>query len=524
MTDARRLHPSIPALTFITWWIVSAVVFAARMLNADGDMLRHIRHGTWMLEHGRLITEDPFSFTRGGDPFVAFEYGSQLFYALVHRVGGIAAVAAAAGILIAASYALLARFLLRRGADPLLTYLVTVVAAVLGAVHWVPRPHLFTLLFVTLLLHLLEPGPDGDEWPPARAGLAAALLFGVWANLHGGFVLGLILVGGYWAGSVLEWLTSPSDRPLWRRRIIGYLVIGVAGGLATLLTPHGIKLHLHVVALLQDTYLLAHTQEFVSPDFHSTVGKLFLCGLLLLMAGLAIVPARPDWRRLLVILVMSAFALNARRNIQLFGLVAYALLALHVSPWWRRLPDWRGIRAVFERDARTGRTAPYIGLVVLVALVLGLARGRVAGVQVIPDAVSPVEFPVDVVRQARADGATGRMFHDFVWGGYLLQAWPEQKVFIDGGTDFYGDELMYTYINTSELGGGWRDSLASWDISQVLMPTGAGLLLSLATQDGWAIRYCDATATLLERPAGEPAAATSVEQLRACRERPVGLP
>jgi hypothetical protein len=116
------------------------------------------------------------------------------------------------------------------------------------------------------------------------------------------------------------------------------------------------------------------------------------------------------------------------------------------------------------------------------------------------------------------------MFHDFVWGGYLLHAWPEQKVFIDGGTDFYGDELMYTYINTSELGGGWRDSLASWDISQVLMPTGAGLLLSLATQDGWAIRYCDATATLLERPAGEPAAATSVELLRACRERPVGLP
>ena len=172
MTDTRRLHPSIPALTFITWWIVSAVVFAARMLNADGDMLRHIRHGTWMLEHRRLITADPFSFTRGGEPFVAFEYGSQLFYALVHRFGGIAAVAAAAGILIATSYALLARFLLRRGADPLLTYLATVVAAVLGAVHWVPRPHLFTLLFVTVLLHLLEPDREGHERPLARTGLA----------------------------------------------------------------------------------------------------------------------------------------------------------------------------------------------------------------------------------------------------------------------------------------------------------------------------------------------------------------
>ena len=93
MTPDRRLHPSIPAIVFFIWWIVASVVFPDRMLNADGDMLRHIGHGNWMLEHGRLITEDPFSFTRGGQPFTAFEYGSQIVLALVHNAAGLAGVA-----------------------------------------------------------------------------------------------------------------------------------------------------------------------------------------------------------------------------------------------------------------------------------------------------------------------------------------------------------------------------------------------------------------------------------------------
>ena len=106
------LHPSVPALAFAIWWVVASVVFPERMLNADGDMLRHVRHGQEMLAQGALIHHDPFSFTRGGDPFVGFEYGSQVVYALVHQAAGLAGVAIFAGLLIATAYALLARFMI----------------------------------------------------------------------------------------------------------------------------------------------------------------------------------------------------------------------------------------------------------------------------------------------------------------------------------------------------------------------------------------------------------------------------
>ena len=505
MRLSRRLLPSIPAICFIIWWIVASVVFPDRMLNADGDMFRHITHGSWMLEHGRLITEDPFSFSKGGAPFVAFEYGSQLLYALVFKLGGLAGVAIFAGLLIATAYALLARFLLSRGVDALLAYLTVVVAAVLGAVHWVARPHLITLLLVMVLWHFLEHRKDAVTGGSPRRLAMVFGLFVLWANMHGGFVFGLAVIGVYFAGSALEMMAhSDAERAVWRLRAMEYLLLGIVGLAGSFLTPHGWRLHQHIITTLGDSYLLNNTQEFMSPDFHEITGKLFLAVLLLVIAGFALVPRRPDFRRLLLLLALTYISLNARRNIQLFGAMVAPALALHATPWWQRLRDWRGIRAVFDRDARLSVTWPYVAAMLLLFTPLFVAGGNIGGLQVVPNSVSPVVFPAGVVERARADSLQGRLFHDFIWGGYLLHAWPEQKVFIDGGTDFYGDELMYTYINTTERGMGWRDSLARWEFDLVLVPTSSVFVQELLQDEQWKVRDCDATATLVERSGSGP--------------------
>ena len=506
MNPESRLHPSIPAIVFIIWWIVASVVFPERMINADGDMLRHIRHGEQMLETGGLIHADPFSYTRGGDPFVGFEYGSQLVYALVHRAAGLAGVAILAGLLIATAYALLARFLLSRGVDPLLTYLVGIGAAVLGSVHWSARPHLFTLVGVMLVLHLLESPP----WRGWRRPAAAFLLFAVWANLHGGFAFGFVLLGIYFAGSALEMLIARRrgrDAEEWKQRAVGYLVLGLAGLAGTLLTPNGIALHQHIVGFFGERFLMDNTQEFLSPDFHTLVGKLLLLALLAVLTLFALTPPRPDLRRLLLVLALVYFSLDARRNIQLFGATVLPILAIQYDALWRRRPDWRGIGAVFERDAKLGRTLPYAVLLAVLFAVVAAGRGQVAGLRVVPDALDPEEFPIAVVERARAEGVQGRIFHDFVWGGYILYAWPEQKVFIDGGTDFYGPALLKTYMDIASLRPGWRDTLAARDISLLLVAPTTTFAHEVLRQPGWGIRDCNATAVLLQRSAAPPVSA-----------------
>ena len=274
MTEPRpRPYPSIPAVIFTLWVLVVPLLFGDRMLNADGDMLRHVAHGRWMLEHGQFLHSDQFSYTKGGEPFVAFEYGSQLLYAMVERLAGLAGVVVLGSLLIAGSYAVMARFLLARGADPFSTYATTMVAAVIGAVHWAARPHLITLLFVAFLLFFLEPGERRPKlW-------VLFLMFMVWANLHGGFVFGLTLLGIYLVGSLGEWRWG-ADPVLWKERSRYYALALLVAGLGTLVNPNGLALHLHIIRFFGEPFLRDNTEEFLSPDFHSVPGQMLMATLL----------------------------------------------------------------------------------------------------------------------------------------------------------------------------------------------------------------------------------------------------
>src|SRR5215217_3806018 len=113
----RLRPPSIPAVVFGLLAVVVPIALQIPVLNSDGDLARHLRHGRYMLEHGGLIRMDPFSFTHPGAPFVGFEYGSQLLYALAERLGGLPAVAILAGLLIATTYGALTALLLGRRVD-----------------------------------------------------------------------------------------------------------------------------------------------------------------------------------------------------------------------------------------------------------------------------------------------------------------------------------------------------------------------------------------------------------------------
>ena len=175
-------------------------------------MARHIRLGEAILDQGGLPRTDFFSHTMAGQPFIAFEWGSEVVYALAYRAAGLAGVAVLAGLVLALTYALVARFLIRRGGDPLLAYFVSMAAAVLSAAHWLARPHLFTMLAVVLLLELLERRGRRTLWP-------YFVLFVVWANLHGGFFYGCITIAIYAVGELLEaGFSAGSGRAEWLAR------------------------------------------------------------------------------------------------------------------------------------------------------------------------------------------------------------------------------------------------------------------------------------------------------------------
>jgi hypothetical protein len=489
---SRRLRPSLYDIIFVIWAIVVPVGFGFRLLNSDGDLARHLRLGEIMLDRGGLLHEDVFSFTRGGEPFLAFEYGSELVYALAYRLAGLAGVAVLAGLILALTYALVARFLIRRGGDPLLAYLVSMAAAVLSAAHWLARPHLFTMLFVVVLLELLQ---RTDR----RSLLLYVPLFAVWANLHGGFSFGCILIAIYIVGEALEgWVTGDRAAAFARARHHA-AALGIALA-SSVLNPNGFGLLAHVFGFFGNSAILRQTQEFMSPDFHTINGKIFLLVLLGVVAGLALSRRRPTMPVLLVTLATIAFSLLSQRNIELFALTALPLVALHLDAEWRALPILRRAKEVFEREQAGDH--PWVGAAVASALLVALAAagGSIAGIPVIPNRFDGHAFPVRSVAEARAAGLEGRIFNNFIWGGYLLHAWPEQRVFIDGGTDHYGEKLFNEYIQVWNLEPGWMDIMRRWKIDVTLLPPESRLAHELVRDHGWAEWYCDSTAVILRRP------------------------
>ena len=516
-TSRRFAPPSIPAVIFGVLATLVPILLQHPMLNSDGDLARHLRHGRYMIEHGGLIRADPFSFTRPGEPLVGFEYGSQLLYALAERLGGLPAVAVLAGLLIALTYALLTRFLLKQGVDPLLACLTVAMAIALGAGHWNARPHLFSFVAVVILLRLLEERPR-------KPILATGLLFVIWANLHGGFVYGWILIGIYLVGSLGE-LMWGEDRPTWRARVRYYLTMLATAVMVTLLNPHGLELHRHLLGFFGTPYLMDNTAEFVSPDFHEVGGKVLLTLLLLCVLLLTLYRPRPTLPRLLLICAGIAFALISVRNVPLFGLTALPILAIHVDGLWRRLPDPGGVRSRFETTAGTTSTLPWALPILVLLAGLAVARGRVGSLQLIRDGFDSTVFPVAAVAKARNEHLQGRLFNDFTWGGYLVYAWPEQKIFIDGGTDFFGEDIFREYVEIKLLSPGWRDLLAKRDISLMLLERDDALTHELARDDRWSLWYCDSLSVIFRRSpdssAGAQAHADSAEQvLNACARRP----
>jgi hypothetical protein len=514
---ARSPLPSPAALVFILLAVIVPILLQKPVLNSDGDLARHLAHGRYMLEHGEIIRMDPFSFTRPGAPFVAFEYGSQILYALAERLGGLPAVAVLAGLLIALTYGLLARFLLTRGVDPLLACLTVALAIVLGIGHWSARPHLFTYVSVVLLLGLLE-------GTPRKPILTTGLLFLIWTNLHGGFVYGWTLIGTYLLGSLGE-LAWGGQKAFWRTRVHYYLSMLVTAIVATLFNPHGLELHRHLIEFFATPYLMENTAEFVSPNFHESGGKLFLALLVVIVISLTLYRPRPTLPRLLLICTGIASALMAVRNVPLFGLTGLPILALHVEGLWRRLPDRRGVRSRFETTARTTSTLPWVISITALLTVLAWRGGHVGSLQLIRDEFDGTVFPLAAVEHARNQQLQGRLFSEFAWGGYLLYAWPEQKIFIDGGTDFFGEDTFREYVRIKQMSPGWRDLLASREISLILLERERPLTYEIGRDPTWLLWYCDSLAVMFRRSektsAMSPAMPDSVERaLHGCARRP----
>lgn len=488
-TPPRRLWllPSPEVLVFCLIFL-AALTFMPSMMNGDGDLGRHLTIGEYILESGSIPTRDLFSHTMEGQRLVPHEWLTQSLFALSHRMAGMNGVAWITALVLAATYALITAGLRKFGVPAFVSLAAGLTAALVGWLHTLTRPHIFTLLFFTLFLMILEQYRRDRRW---KWLLLLPLIMIIWANMHGAFISGLVLVALYALGAALE--KKPQE-------VGTYLGLLLALWLVSWINPIGSSLAVHSFGYLQERFLVDITVEYRSPDFHSLSTWPFL---LLLLGSLALgwrTKGRMSWSPLVLLVSWTALALYSARNIPLYGQVAVLFLAWEAGHW---LADaWPAMGRFLSRTDAASRLSwgwMWAGVLVLVlvslqALGFSLDAWRMGNV------FDPQVLPVEAVDALEGSLPDGPVFNDFTWGGYLLyRLWPDEQVFIDGQTDFYGEELTRDYLTVVNASPGWEEILDRYDVQWVIVRPHRPISHWLDRTGGWDRLYEDGIAIVWVR-------------------------
>jgi hypothetical protein len=498
----------VPSAADIAFAVAALIIFQSargRMLS-DPGLGWHLRNIDAMIARGGWLTEDPFSGPRGGQPWWTNQWLGELPLWLGERWAGLEGIAAVATLVLALTLRGLFRMLQRDGLPWPVAALWTALAAAGTSGSWVARPNLFTLLFTLWTARACESYHAGRR--SALSMLWLLPLFAVWANTHGGFVAGLLLVGATCAieCGLYVLASDPSERVAARRKAVVCSVLLVGCVVATFANPYGAALYSRVLQLLGDPYFMSLHSEWKSPRFDGKGAFQFESLMLLFPLLLAISKRRPNAVELGLSLLLFHFALTGLRYLPLWVLVVIPLLARLAA----EVPQFQSLSERLRRSAQAGSlfltgagASPWIASAAMaITLFVGsrLIEGRVAHLlpEVIPTAA------LDELLAIHAANPRTVVFHAYDWGGYLTwHGWKADGTglqnWIDDRNEVQGREHVEEYFSILQTEAGWRAKLDRARVGLVCVAADTPLAGRLEEDRGWHREYHDDWAVIFSR-------------------------
>ena len=307
--------------------------------NYQTDLWHHLARGRAIVAEGRLLNADRFTYTVHGQPVQDVNWGWQVCFYELYSVGGLPLVQAANSAILALMMAVLVGLAWRRSGSLLAASAVCVFAFFGLWQMLIIRPQTLSLLLFVVLYAILEAAPR-------RRGLLLLppLVMAVWVNVHGGFPIGLVLIGCYALGSGIKWvagggwrvagLSSPATRhPPPATLPALCLAESIA---ATLANPYGWRVY-EYVALTSNRASGRPIDEWLPPGLNLLTGKVWVLSLLLLLVLFALARRRPRWIDICLLAAFLPLACGSVRMVAWWLLIVTPILAAQVADRWPRL-------------------------------------------------------------------------------------------------------------------------------------------------------------------------------------------
>ncbi len=510
----RFLMPSVSDIVFTVLFLTLAFGSLAPRLLGDADTGWHIVNGERILETRSVPHTDPFSYTLAGQPWYAWEWLYDVLAGELHRRAGMNGVVLLSALLIALAFATLFRWTLARTGRLLSVAGLLVLSLMASSIHFLARPHLASWLLVLVFWRILDDyvsRPGGAQYRL----LGLPLLMLLWVNVHGGFLLGLVLAGIYLLGEAWrarfdgdgQERAQAKLRMRWLGRVLALLF------LATLVNPYGLSLWTHIYRYLSNRYFMDHIQEFLSPNFHGAAEKSFAAILLICVAALALHCRKLTPARLLLILFSVYSGLYAARNIPFAAMLLTVTLAPIIAETLagaaRATPSVPASRLLARVDAFSahmgsmelrfrGHVLPC--LAVALGIWVGAHHGRLGARQLMSAEFNPAKFPAGAANYLANSGIRQQVFSPDSWGGFLIyRLYPNFRVYMDDRHDFYGEQFVKDYVKVRDVEPGWQEVLARWKVNYVLIKPASALANTLEEMPEWRTAYRDNAGVVFAR-------------------------
>jgi hypothetical protein len=480
MSVAHNAEGTSPMRGLLPLWVGIGIyllflVAGDRLLN-DPDTYWQITVGQWILDHHAVPRTDVYSFTMYGQPWVSTQWLAQVLLAVCYSVGGWAGPVALSAASIALTFGLLFRFLGQRlSSAASVAFTSTSVALVAG--HLLARPHVLAMPVMVAWVAGLVAAMDRRDAPSWWL----LPLMALWANLHGGFVLGLALI----APMALEAIWN-ARAPARRSLVLRWALFAACALAASCLTPYGWDALFAARRILSLGSALDLIGEWRPANFAHPgplEAAIVLGAAVALWRGVVLPPVR-----VVLVVGFAVMALGHVRNAEVLALLLPMVIATPLA---------RQVGGPEQSSAPSG-TAQHG--VLFAAVALFLFAGTLAFASVHRFKPDMRQSPVAAVTELKKLNFT-RVFNDYDFGGYLIASGVAP--FIDGRTELYGEKFFVDHNAASGLmePENLFRLLDQYNIEATLMRTQSAATKLLDHIDGWQKVYSDDIATIHVRKA-----------------------
>jgi len=468
------MEKTLPKFVYLVF--LSGLCLNLGNLVADPDVMWHLQAGHHIIDNRMIPDNNIFSFTAANYHWFNISWAWDVMLAFFDKLSPLYLPAAISAVLISITLYILAREMVK-SSDSLIA---TGITLLLGCLIFVPiataRPQLATMLFATLFMIILNR-------KSSRTLIALPALMILWANIHGGFIAGFVIIGAYGLEAIWH-----KDKVIFRNLLLVFAGCAVA----SLLNPYGIYIYEGIYRTLGGK-LAKHVSEWQSAN-----NPLLYIHPISLAFLIAINYRRHRISEIALCLIWVVAGLLSARNLPLLFIISAPAFAKSLAFIISQNSALNSKDNEYRSDLNNAKLSKVLSVLCL-AFTVVVASGILKSTYYDSKSVLR-KTPIDAIAYIKANHASARVLNSYNLGGYIIYfSEGSLKTFIDSRAETaFSEYLIGDYLTFHYMKSGWQDIPQKHNIDLLLLEAGSPQIAALLQNDTWKIEFEDNLTVILK--------------------------